>query len=128
MHTTGGYALFAAFTTATTFHLNKDDIFACVADCGWITGHTYVVYGALLNGGTTFVFESTPMYPDAGRCVIAYSPSWLVHLPRLDSSLVSIGGLSYYFLLFVVTTLISFFFFFSVYRMGWPSPMEGTGI
>jgi acetyl-CoA synthetase len=67
VHTTGGYALFAAFTTATTFHLNKGDIFACVADCGWITGHTYVVYGALLNGGTTFVFESTPMYPDAGR-------------------------------------------------------------
>lgn len=67
VHTTGGYALFAAFTTATTFNLNKGDIFACVADCGWITGHTYVVYGALLNGGTTFVFESTPMYPDAGR-------------------------------------------------------------
>lgn len=67
VHTTGGYALYAAFTTATTFNLNKGDIFACVADCGWITGHTYVVYGALLNGGTTFVFESTPMYPDAGR-------------------------------------------------------------
>lgn len=67
VHTTGGYALYAAFTTQTTFNLNKGDIFACVADCGWITGHTYVVYGALLNGGTTFVFESTPMYPDAGR-------------------------------------------------------------
>jgi acetyl-CoA synthetase len=67
VHTTGGYALYAAFTTATTFNLDKGDIFACVADCGWITGHTYVVYGALLNGGTTFVFESTPMYPDAGR-------------------------------------------------------------
>jgi len=67
VHTTGGYALFAAFTTETTFNLSKGDIFACVADCGWITGHTYVVYGALLNGGTTFLFESTPMYPDAGR-------------------------------------------------------------
>ena len=67
VHTTGGYALYAAFTTQTTFNLNKGDIFACVADCGWITGHTYVVYGALLNGGTTFVFESTPMYPNAGR-------------------------------------------------------------
>lgn len=67
VHTTGGYALYAAFTTATTFNLDKDDIFACVADCGWITGHTYVTYGPLLNGGTTFVFESTPMYPDAGR-------------------------------------------------------------
>lgn len=67
VHTTGGYALYAAFTTQTTFNLEKGDVFACVADCGWITGHTYVVYGALLNGGTTFVFESTPMYPDAGR-------------------------------------------------------------
>jgi acetyl-CoA synthetase len=43
------------------------DIFACVADCGWITGHTYVVYGPLLCGSTTFVFESTPLYPDPGR-------------------------------------------------------------
>lgn len=67
VHTTAGYALYAAFTTATTFNLNDGDIFACVADCGWITGHTYVVYGALLNGGTTFVFESTPMYPNPGR-------------------------------------------------------------
>lgn len=67
VHTTGGYAVYAAFTTKTTFDLKKDDLFACVADCGWITGHTYVVYGPLLNGGKTFVFESTPMYPDAGR-------------------------------------------------------------
>lgn len=67
VHTTGGYALYAAFTTKTTFDLAEGDIFACVADCGWITGHTYVVYGPLLNGGTTFLFESTPVYPDAGR-------------------------------------------------------------
>lgn len=67
VHTTGGYALYAAHTTQTTFDLRPDDIFACVADCGWITGHTYVVYGPLLNGGTTFIFESTPLYPDAGR-------------------------------------------------------------
>lgn len=69
VHTTGGYALYAAFTTKTTFALSDsdEDIFACVADCGWITGHTYVVYGPLLNGGTTLLFESTPMYPNAGR-------------------------------------------------------------
>jgi len=67
VHTTGGYSLYSAFTTKTTFDLKRGDLFACVADCGWITGHTYVVYGALLNGCTTFVFESTPMYPDAGR-------------------------------------------------------------
>ena len=67
VHTTGGYSLYAAHTTKTTFDLAPGDLFACVADCGWITGHTYVVYGPLLNGGTTFLFESTPMYPDEGR-------------------------------------------------------------
>jgi acetyl-CoA synthetase len=67
LHTTGGYALYAAFTTKNSFALEDGDLFACVADCGWITGHTYVVYGALLNGATTFVFESTPVYPDPGR-------------------------------------------------------------
>jgi len=67
VHTSGGYALYAAITTQTTFDLAPGDIFACVADCGWITGHTYVVYGPLLNGGTTFLFESTPLYPNAGR-------------------------------------------------------------
>lgn len=67
MHTSGGYALYAAFTTQNTFDLREGDLFACVADCGWITGHTYVVYGPLLNGSTTFLFESTPVYPDPGR-------------------------------------------------------------
>lgn len=66
-HTAGGYALYAAFTAKTTFALEEGDLFACVADCGWITGHTYVVYGPLLNGSTTFVFESTPVYPNPGR-------------------------------------------------------------
>jgi acetyl-CoA synthetase len=67
VHTTGGYALYAAHTTKNTFDLAPGDIFACVADCGWITGHSYVVYGPLLNGITTFMFESTPVYPDEGR-------------------------------------------------------------
>jgi acetyl-CoA synthetase len=68
VHTTGGYAVYAAFTTQTTFALNDPkDVFACVADCGWITGHTYVVYGPLINGATTVLFESTPLYPDPGR-------------------------------------------------------------
>ena len=48
-------------TTATTFDLKKSDVYACVADAGWITGHTYIVYGPLLNGLSTFMFESTPM-------------------------------------------------------------------
>jgi acetyl-CoA synthetase len=67
LHTTGGYALYAKMTTQITFDLHPGDLFACVADCGWITGHTYVVYGPLLNGSTTFMFESTPVYPDEGR-------------------------------------------------------------
>jgi len=67
LHTTGGYTLFAMHTTATTFDLKKGDVYACVADAGWITGHTYIVYGPLLNGIQTFMFESTPMYPDNGR-------------------------------------------------------------
>ncbi|KAG7343193.1 acetate-coa, ligase [Nitzschia inconspicua] len=67
LHTTGGYALYAKMTTQISFDLHPGDLFACVADCGWITGHTYVVYGPLLNGSTTFMFESTPVYPDEGR-------------------------------------------------------------
>jgi acetyl-CoA synthetase len=68
VHTTGGYALYAALTTKQTFALRPDhDILACCADCGWITGHTYTVYGPLLNGGTTVLFASTPLYPNAGR-------------------------------------------------------------
>jgi acetyl-CoA synthetase len=68
VHTTAGYAVYAAATAQVTFGLTAgESIFACVADCGWITGHSYVVYGPLLNGVTTFLFESTPVYPDPVR-------------------------------------------------------------
>ena len=67
VHTTGGYLTYAAYTHRTVFDLREDDIYACVADVGWITGHTYIVYGPLANGATTVMFESTPLYPDAGR-------------------------------------------------------------
>jgi len=67
LHTTGGYSIFALHTTATTFDIKPSDVYACVADAGWITGHTYIVYGPLLNGCSTLMFESTPMYPDNGR-------------------------------------------------------------
>ncbi len=67
VHTTGGYLLWASWTCQTTFDLREDDVFACVADIGWITGHSYIVYGPLANGATTLMFESTPLYPDAGR-------------------------------------------------------------
>ncbi len=67
LHTTGGYLTYAAMTHAQVFDLREDDVYACVADIGWITGHTYIIYGPLANGATTVMFESTPLYPDAGR-------------------------------------------------------------
>ncbi|GLE11503.1 hypothetical protein PINS_up023959 [Pythium insidiosum] len=66
-HTTAGYLLYTMLTTKYVFDLHDDDIHACVADCGWITGHSYIVYGPLANGATTVMFESTPVYPDPGR-------------------------------------------------------------
>ena len=67
VHTSGGYLTYVTHTHRTVFDLREDDIYACVADVGWITGHSYIVYGPLSNGATTFMFESTPLYPDAGR-------------------------------------------------------------
>jgi acetyl-CoA synthetase len=67
MHTSGGYATYASMTHEHIFDYKEGDIYACVADAGWITGHTYVVYGPLLNGATTVMFESIPTYPDPGR-------------------------------------------------------------
>ncbi len=67
LHTTGGYLLYAAMTTKYTFDLHEGDIFWCTADVGWITGHTYLVYGPLAIGGTTISFEGVPNYPDASR-------------------------------------------------------------
>ncbi len=66
-HTTAGYLLYTAMTHKYIFDYKDGEIFACVADIGWITGHSYVVYGPLLNGATTVLFESVPNYPDAGR-------------------------------------------------------------
>ncbi|MDC1141953.1 acetate--CoA ligase [Planctomycetota bacterium] len=66
-HTMGGYLTYASYTHDLVFDLKPDDVYACVADCGWVTGHTYIVYGPLANGATTVMFESTPLYPDAGR-------------------------------------------------------------
>lgn len=66
-HTVAGYLLQAAMTCKYSFDLRDDDVFACVADVGWITGHSYIVYGPLCNGATSLMFESTPTYPDASR-------------------------------------------------------------
>lgn len=67
VHTTGGYLLCAALTVKYVFDVHPDDKFACMADIGWITGHTYIIYGPLCNGVTTTVFESTPVYPTPSR-------------------------------------------------------------
>lgn len=66
-HSTAGYMLYTTMTHRYVFDLKPDDVYACVADVGWITGHSYIVYGPLSNGATTLMFESTPLYPDAGR-------------------------------------------------------------
>jgi acetyl-CoA synthetase len=67
MHTCGGYLTWTAYTHQVVFDLREDDVYACVADVGWVTGHSYIVYGPLANGATTLMFESIPVYPDAGR-------------------------------------------------------------
>ncbi|XP_014466761.1 acetyl-coenzyme A synthetase 2-like, mitochondrial isoform X2 [Alligator mississippiensis] len=64
VHSQAGYLLYAALTHKYVFDYHDGDVFGCVADIGWITGHSYVVYGPLCNGGTTVLFESTPLYPD----------------------------------------------------------------
>ncbi|XP_048455988.1 acetyl-coenzyme A synthetase 2-like, mitochondrial [Rhincodon typus] len=67
VHTQAGFLLYAALTHRYVFDYHDGDVFGCVADVGWITGHSYVVYGPLCNGGTTVLFESTPVYPNPGR-------------------------------------------------------------
>ncbi|GAB5371776.1 hypothetical protein AAMO2058_001608900 [Amorphochlora amoebiformis] len=67
MHTTGGYMTHAKYSTKTVFDLRDDDIYWCTADVGWITGHTYLVYGPLANGATVVMFEGTPDYPGQDR-------------------------------------------------------------
>ncbi len=67
VHTTGGYLVWVTITHKLTFDLKEDDVYFCAADIGWITGHSYIVYGPLTNGATSVMFESTPVYPNPGR-------------------------------------------------------------
>ena len=67
VHTTGGYIVYAAMTHQYTFDYHDGDIFWCTADVGWVTGHSYIIYGPLANGATTVMFEGVPTWPDAGR-------------------------------------------------------------
>ena len=67
VHTTGGYLVYASYTHELVFDLRDDDVFWCTADVGWITGHSYIVFGPMVNGATQVFFEGVPTFPDAGR-------------------------------------------------------------
>jgi len=67
VHTTGGYMVYTAYTFKNVFQYRENDVYWCTADIGWITGHSYIVYGPLANGATTLMFEGVPSYPDFGR-------------------------------------------------------------
>ncbi len=67
LHTTAGYMIFSEYTFKNVFQYNNGDIYWCTADIGWVTGHSYIVYGPLLTGATSIMFEGVPTWPDAGR-------------------------------------------------------------
>jgi len=67
LHTSGGYLLYAAYTHESIFDLREEDVYWCTADVGWVTGHSYIVYGPLANGATSLMFEGVPNYPDTSR-------------------------------------------------------------
>ena len=67
VHTTGGYMVYAGYSFANVFQYSESDVYWCTADIGWITGHTYIIYGPLLNGATSVMFEGVPTYPSPGR-------------------------------------------------------------
>lgn len=99
LHTTAGYLLHATATHKYIFDLKEDDVYFCAADVGWITGHSYVVYGPLSNGATTVLFESIPTYPDPGRywdtierhkvTIFYTAPTAIRALAKEDSSFVT---------------------------------------
>ena len=67
LHTTGGYMVYASMTHHFVFDCKDEDIYWCTADVGWVTGHSYILYGPLANGATTLMFEGVPTYPDSSR-------------------------------------------------------------
>ncbi|KAG0459676.1 hypothetical protein HPP92_022804 [Vanilla planifolia] len=94
LHTTGGYMVYSAITFRYAFDYKPLDIYWCTADCGWITGHSYVAYGPLLNGATILIYEGVPNYPDAGRSwdiVDKYKVTIFYTAPTLIRSLMREG-------------------------------------
>ncbi|MCG7856306.1 acetate--CoA ligase [Flavihumibacter sediminis] len=94
VHTVGGYMVYTGYTFVNTFQYEPGDIHFCTADIGWITGHSYIVYGPLLSGATTLLFEGIPTWPDAGRfweIVDKYKVNVLYTAPTAIRSLMGFG-------------------------------------
>ncbi|AHL76116.1 acetyl-CoA synthetase [Stutzerimonas stutzeri] len=95
MHTTGGYLLYAALTHERVFDYRPGEIYWCTADVGWITGHSYIVYGPLANGATTLMFEGVPNYPDVtriGKIIDKHKVNVLYTAPTAIRSMMAEGG------------------------------------
>lgn len=94
VHTIGGYMVYTAYTFKNVFQYSDGDIYFCSADIGWITGHSYIVYGPLLNGATTMMFEGIPTYPDGGRywdIVDKYQVNQFYTAPTAIRALIALG-------------------------------------
>jgi len=94
VHTTGGYMVYSAYTFKNVFQYSDGDVYFCSADIGWITGHSYIVYGPLLAGAISVMFEGIPTYPDAGRywdIVNKYNVNQFYTAPTAIRSLISMG-------------------------------------
>lgn len=94
VHTCGGYMVYTAYTFQNVYQYEENDVFWCTADIGWITGHSYIVYGPLLSGATTVMFEGIPTYPDAGRfwqVIDKHSVNQFLTAPTAIRSLMACG-------------------------------------
>jgi acetyl-CoA synthetase len=91
VHTTAGYMVYTAYTFNNAFQYKETDVFWCTADIGWITGHSYLVYGALLNGATTVLFEGIPSYPDFGRFWSVIDKHQITHLYTAPTAIRSLA-------------------------------------
>ncbi len=92
VHTTGGYMVYTAYTFANVFQYDPDDIYFCTADVGWVTGHSYIVYGPLLNGATVVMFEGVPNYPGVDRFWDIIEKHKVTHLYTAPTALRSLMG------------------------------------
>ncbi|MEY2970186.1 MAG: acetate--CoA ligase [Bacteroidota bacterium] len=94
VHTCGGYMVYAGYSFKNVFQYERGDVYWCTADVGWITGHSYIIYGPLLNGATTIMFEGVPTFPDAGRfwdVVDKYKVNQFYTAPTAIRALMALG-------------------------------------